>query len=371
MKKQLRALMGMVLVAALAGCSLDFSNDKDGGPPVVDSVVHTDADVPPTDALPAQEGNNPYWDLGCVKTNGGTEICDGKDNDCNGKVDDVSSLLLQSDIQNCGACNNVCKVPFATPKCSVGKCEIDTCNTGRWNANKVMADGCECQKAAEFEICDNDVDDDCDGKVDGSGCWEEKVKYDFSKTPSGLPPKVSNQVGSSHQGYYFDPLKFGQPGPSGNNAAAFNGGWIQVGAGSEGNFDGGTAKYLFKLWLDKLAKDVSATSQLVMGTGFGCYAPNRAWALAETNGKFVLTWSEDGTKQHWLSTVMVSAKKWYTLGVRLDGKTISIAIDGKVYTDAGKVYKTSNPLKIAAGDKCANTPKLMGRMADFRVYTQK
>jgi hypothetical protein len=45
------------------------------------------------------------------------EICDGLDNDCNGKVDDPFDLI--NDPRNCGACGIVCG---ATGKCVSGKC---------------------------------------------------------------------------------------------------------------------------------------------------------------------------------------------------------------------------------------------------------
>src|SRR3954469_12552239 len=65
---------------------------KDSGPSVImfnDSSFGTpDAVMPEVDA--------------CAPTNGGNEICDGIDNDCNGQVDDG----LLDKITSCGTCDN-------------------------------------------------------------------------------------------------------------------------------------------------------------------------------------------------------------------------------------------------------------------------
>jgi hypothetical protein len=59
--------------------------------------------------------------LQCVATapNPSPETCDGKDNDCNGMIDDVPSSQLQTDPANCGVCKKTCG---ATDKCCAGAC---------------------------------------------------------------------------------------------------------------------------------------------------------------------------------------------------------------------------------------------------------
>jgi hypothetical protein len=81
------------------------------------------------------------------------EICDGKDNDCDGAIDNNPLYVTCSTNLDCGepSCGNGVKV---TPTClDPGSC------------------GSRCIYSVTFvaEICDNQLDDDCDGKID-EGC---------------------------------------------------------------------------------------------------------------------------------------------------------------------------------------------------------
>ncbi len=71
-----------------------------------------------------------------------------------------------ADPMNCGACGNVCALPFAVPRCSAGRCEIEQCEAGHADLDKNPVNGCEgtCT-ASGTEVCDG-VDNDCDGVVD-------------------------------------------------------------------------------------------------------------------------------------------------------------------------------------------------------------
>jgi hypothetical protein len=107
----------------------------------------------------------------CTPTNGGVEICDHVDNDCDGKIDD--GFNVDSDVNNCGTCGNLCQLLHATPKCvdpdgdGLGQCEIDHCDPGFVDVNPLVP-GCEYQCTPTnggVEICDG-VDNNCDGTVD-------------------------------------------------------------------------------------------------------------------------------------------------------------------------------------------------------------
>ena len=102
------------------------------------------------------------------------ELCDGTDNDCDGEVDEVYNL--DSDLEHCGGCGTVCARPNAEVRCAGGQCLLSACNEGFFNANESADDGCECvQQNSGEELC-NELDDDCDGRVDevfpvGSECF--------------------------------------------------------------------------------------------------------------------------------------------------------------------------------------------------------
>ncbi len=74
---------------------------------------------------------------------GATELCDGKDNDCDGPVDEN---LTQPTTCGVGACS--------------GNTGIETCTSGTWGG-----DTCDPLAGATTEVCDN-IDNDCDDSTD-------------------------------------------------------------------------------------------------------------------------------------------------------------------------------------------------------------
>ncbi len=75
-----------------------------------------------------------------------TEACDNKDNDCNGKTDDA---LTQSCYSG----------PASTKGKGVCKAGNQTCAAGKWS-------GCVGQVLPSSEKCNDNKDNDCDGKTD-------------------------------------------------------------------------------------------------------------------------------------------------------------------------------------------------------------
>ena len=92
------------------------------------------------------------------------ELCNGKDDDCDGVID--NGFNLNSDPQNCGTCGTVCAFPNAVADCVAKNCGIQICEPGFFDVNKVLSDGCEyaCTLTGT-EVCDG-KDNDCNGKID-------------------------------------------------------------------------------------------------------------------------------------------------------------------------------------------------------------
>jgi hypothetical protein len=99
----------------------------------------------------------------CTVTAGGTELCDGLDNDCDRRTDEDTDLL--HDLRDCGVCGHACNLPNAAVACVAGECVVDACDPGWSDANGLPVDGCEARCEGATERC-NGRDDDCDGATD-------------------------------------------------------------------------------------------------------------------------------------------------------------------------------------------------------------
>src|SRR5262249_7800467 len=92
------------------------------------------------------------------------ESCNGRDDDCDGVID--NGFNLNTDRNNCGMCNHQCLYPNAIGECVGGQCRLGACNFGYGDADHDPSNGCEClQTNGGFEICDC-IDNDCNGIVD-------------------------------------------------------------------------------------------------------------------------------------------------------------------------------------------------------------
>src|SRR5262249_52053335 len=104
--------------------------------------------------------NNPAdgCEYSCAPTNNSVAICDGRDNNCDGKVDEIFNL--QTDPNNCGQCGKSCAAffPHSTVACQAGACVWTGCQPGFNNDDGQTANGCEysCTPTnGGVEKCDN------------------------------------------------------------------------------------------------------------------------------------------------------------------------------------------------------------------------
>jgi len=67
----------------------------------------------------------------------------GDSNCCFGGNNPSLCTNFQTDVNNCGGCGNVCRLPNATPACTSGACTISSCNPGFGNCDNNTANGCE------------------------------------------------------------------------------------------------------------------------------------------------------------------------------------------------------------------------------------
>ncbi len=67
---------------------------------------------------------------------------------CNGMC-----VLLPSDVNNCGACGNVCALANATSSCVSGICAVASCAGGFANCDSVAANGCEVNTQTDANNC--------------------------------------------------------------------------------------------------------------------------------------------------------------------------------------------------------------------------
>jgi hypothetical protein len=102
----------------------------------------------------------------CTVTNGGNELCDQLDNDCDGEIDEGIDLL--TDDANCGRCDNRCNLANADGRCLQGGCVINECLGGFQDLDGLAENGCEFGcfiSNGGLETCDG-IDNDCDGLAD-------------------------------------------------------------------------------------------------------------------------------------------------------------------------------------------------------------
>ena len=138
---------------------------------------------------------------GCQPTNGGIEICDGLDNDCDGTADNGPDIDF-TNIKTCGTCSNNCYTllincdpstitcdPGPSPGTVAGACDCGACAQDYYDLDGDETCEYYCVKSGDDDAVCNKKDDDCDGVKD------EDVDLCTSVTDCG---KCGNQCVTLH-----------------------------------------------------------------------------------------------------------------------------------------------------------------------------
>src|SRR5450631_3307456 len=80
--------------------------------------------------------------------------CNSGFNDCDHNVNNGCETNTSNNLNNCGACGQVCAPPpNASAICAQGGCAIGACNAGFADCNAVIADGCEINLTNDVNNC--------------------------------------------------------------------------------------------------------------------------------------------------------------------------------------------------------------------------
>lgn len=87
--------------------------------------------------------------------------CDVGYGDCDKDPTNKCEVDLQTDVNNCGFCGNVCNLVHANAKCVAGQCVVDTCQSGWKNCDTANPNACTQDIATDPNNCG-----DCGKKCD-------------------------------------------------------------------------------------------------------------------------------------------------------------------------------------------------------------
>lgn len=128
------------------------------------------------------------------------EICDGKDNDCSGSIDELHECCVKKGPEVCNGIDDDCSGTvddiLATEFCysdristaNVGPCRpgLKTCIMGKWI--------CKGEVVPRVEVC-NEIDDDCSGQIDENLGSTTPIDFIFVVDNSGsMSSKIEDLI---------------------------------------------------------------------------------------------------------------------------------------------------------------------------------
>jgi hypothetical protein len=90
---------------------------------------------------------------GCAAGTCVVAACNAGQADCNGQVSDGCEVDVTSDVNNCGACGNVCSAANGTASCVAGACAVAACSGGWADCDANPSNGCETSIATSATDC--------------------------------------------------------------------------------------------------------------------------------------------------------------------------------------------------------------------------
>jgi hypothetical protein len=88
----------------------------------------------------------------CAAKKCGILSCNAGFKDCDGKYETGCEAQLLSDVNNCGSCGHTCTNPNGSTLCNAGVCQ-PTCAAGSANCDNNVDNGCETATAADINNC--------------------------------------------------------------------------------------------------------------------------------------------------------------------------------------------------------------------------
>jgi hypothetical protein len=80
-------------------------------------------------------------------------VCEAGFADCNNDPADGCETDVTSDVDNCGACGRVCTGANATMACASGTCVIVACDAGFADCDGIVTNGCETHLSSDVNNC--------------------------------------------------------------------------------------------------------------------------------------------------------------------------------------------------------------------------